>query len=261
MEEMKVWTLFAPLGELPDDGALGEVAESLREEERYHRTRTLPLAAQEPTEWLKRFLEEVKGSEGILASQVDGGGVAWRYAKFYGPVVTSVLAVAAVHAERSAYVLVYDRTPTDRWGRPPRLARLARAMLHDNPETREEVEALEERLFRRYPALEEALRPLEERPFFADAERRGQVLFPITSMGEVPYALVGSRLLPLYYAYRGRRLREVKDDTLVKLLRERTLLRTLPPRVVRALLRGEGDPERALEEAARRANLAHLASL
>jgi hypothetical protein len=76
-----------------------------------------------------------------------------------------------------------------------------------------------------------------------------------------PYALVGSRLLPLYYAYRGRRLREVKDDTLVKLLRERTLLRTLPPRVVRALLRGEGDPERALEEAARRAKLAHLASL
>jgi hypothetical protein len=133
--------------------------------------------------------------------------------------------------------------------------------LHDNPETRKEVEALERKLFRRYPALERALRPLEERPFFVDAERRGQVLFPITSMGEVPYVLVGSRLLPLCYAYKGRRLHEVKDETLVKLLRERTLLGFLPPRVVRALLRGEGDPERALEEAARRAKLGYLARL
>jgi hypothetical protein len=33
----------------------------------------------------------------------------------------------------------------------------------------------------------------------------------------------------------------VKDETLVKLLRERTLLGALSPRTIRALLRGEGD--------------------
>jgi hypothetical protein len=85
------------------------------------------------------------------------------------------------------------------------------------------------------------LRPLEERPFFADAERRGQVLFPITSMEEVPYALVEGHLLPLGRAYEGRRVRRVREETLVKLLRERTLLGALPPRAIRAFLRGEGD--------------------
>jgi hypothetical protein len=238
---VKIWTLFAPLGELPDDGALEEVAKELQEKERRYRARTLPLVAQEPVEPLKRFLEEVRGNEGILTSQIDGGGVMRRYTKFHGPAATSVLAAAGIHAERSAYVLVYERTRTDRWGRPPRITRLTRVALHNNPGTREELEALEEKVFRRYPALEEALRPLKKRPFFVDTERRGQVLFPINSMDEVPYALVESHLLPLGYAYEGRKVREVKDETLVKLLRERTLLGALPPRVIRALLRGEGD--------------------
>lgn len=241
MEGTKIWTLFAPLGELPDDRALEEVAKTLQKEERRYRVRTLPLAAREPMELLRRFLEEVRRSEGILASQVDGGGVKRKYTRFHGPAATSVLAVAAVHAERSAYVLVYSRGRTNRWGRPPRFTWLARAMLHDNPETREEVDALEGKLFRRYPALEEALRPLEERPFFVDAEKRGQVLFPITSMDEVPYALVESHLFPLEPTYKGRRVHKVKDETLVRLLREKTLLGALPPRAIRALLRGEGD--------------------
>jgi hypothetical protein len=241
MEGMKIWTLFAPLGELPDDGALKEVAEELQERERRYRARTLPVKAQDPVKPLKRFLEEVQGDEGILASQVDGGGVTRRYTELHRFAATSVLAAAAVHAERSAYLLLYERTRTDRWGRPPRLTRLARLMLHNNPETREELDALEAKLFRRYPALEEALHPLEKRPFFAGAERRGQVLFPITSMDEVPYALVEGHLLPLWRAYEGRRVRRVKDETLVKLLREKTLLGALPPRAIRALLRGKGD--------------------
>jgi len=243
MEKMKTWTLFAPLGELPDDGALGEVAESLREEERRYRARTLPLAPREPLESLKRFLEGVRRSEGILTSQVDGGGVTRRYTERHRFAATSVLAAAGVHAERSAYLLVYERTRTDKWGKPPRLTRLARLMLHNNPDTRKEVEALDEKLLRRYPALEEALRSLERCPLFVDAERRGQVLFPITSMEEVPYALVGSHLFRLRYAYEGQRVRRVRDETLVKLLRERTLLGALPPRAIRALLRGEGDTE------------------
>jgi len=49
----------------------------------------------------------------------------------------------------------------------------------------------------------------------------------------------------------------VKDETLVKLLRKRTLLGALPPKAIRALLRAEGDPK----EVARLADLAHLASL
>jgi hypothetical protein len=241
MEGVKIWTLFAPLDELPDDGALGEMAKELRERERRYRARTLPLGTGEPLEALKRFLGEVRGSEGILTSQVDGGGVTRRYTRLHRLAPTSVSAAAAVHAERSAYVLVYNRTRTDRWGNPPRLTWLARVALHNNPETREELDALERKLFRRYPALEEALRSLEKRPFFADAERRGQVLFPITSMEEVPYALVEGHLLPLRRAYEGRRVRKVKDETLVKLLRERTLLGALPPRAIRALLRGKGD--------------------
>jgi hypothetical protein len=241
MEGVKIWTLFAPLGELPDDGALEEVAKSIQEEERRYRARTLPLAAQEPLEALKLFLDKVRRSEGILTRQVDGGGVTRRYTKLHRFAATSVLVAAGVHAERSAYLLVYERTRTDKWGKPPRLTRLTRLMLHDSPETRKEVETLDEKLLRRYPALEEALRPLEERPFFVDAEKRGQVLFPITSMEEVPYALVGSHLLPLWRAYEGERVRRVKDETLVGLLRERTLLGALPPRAIRALLRGEGD--------------------
>ncbi len=243
MEGAKIWTLLAPLGELPDDGALGEVAKELRERERRYRARTLPLGTGEPLEALKRFLEGVRAEEGILASQVDGGGVGQRYIRQHRVAATSVLAAAAVHAERSAYLLVYERTRTDKWGNPPRLTRFARLLLHNNPETREELDALEEKLFRRYPALEEALRPLGKRPFFAGAERRGQVLFPITSMEEVPYALVEGHLLHLRWAYEGRRVRKVKDETLVKLLRERTLLGALPPRAIRALLRGEGDAE------------------
>jgi len=241
VEGIKSWKLFAPLGELPEDGVLEEVMGELREEERRYRARTLPLAGQGPAELLKRFLEEVRRSEGILVSQVDGGGVRRKYVQRHGSAATSVLAVAAVHAEYSTYVLVYSRTRTDKWGRPPRLTRLMRTILHDDPQIREEVKALEEKLFRRYPALEEALRPLKRSSFFADAERRGQVLFPITSMEEVPYVLVEGYLFPLEHVYKGRRIHEVKDETLVRLLRERTLLGALPPRAIRALLRGEGD--------------------
>jgi hypothetical protein len=241
MEGIKVWTLFAPLGELPEDEALEEVTEELREKERRYRARTLLLAGQEPAELLKRFLGEVRGDEGILTFQVDGGGVRRKYVERHGPAATSVLAVAGVHAVCSAYVLVYSRTQTNRWGRPPRLTWLTRRFLHDIPEIREELGALERKVFRRYPALEEALRPLKRSPFFVDAERRGQVLFPINSMGEVPYALVGSRPFLLEYAYEGRKVREVRDETLVRLLRERTLLGALPPRAIRAFFRGEGD--------------------
>ncbi len=260
---MALWTLVAPLGELPEREAVEAIAESLRREEEKYRRRKLPHGSlrwwrYEDPLWYA--LRRVRGKEGVLSDQVDGGWVSKRYVYRFGPAATSVLAAAGVHAERSVFVLQYERTQTASTGRAPEVVRGLKARLKDIPEARAELEVLERRLCERHPELGRALKEARSRgdlPLFVDAAKRGHFLFLVEPTHRVTHALLGETLFPLAKGRYPYSVKHTKDETLVRFLREATRLGNLPPRTVRALLRGEGDPRRAT----RLANLAHLASL
>jgi hypothetical protein len=90
-----------------------------------------------------------------------------------------------------------------------------------------------------------------------DAAKRGHFLFLIEPTHQVTHTLLGKTLFPLAKGRYPYSVKYTKDETLVRFLREATRLGNLPPRTIRALLRGEGDPK----EAAQLANLAYLARL
>jgi hypothetical protein len=261
--KMAVWTLVAPLGELPEEEAVEAIAEALRQKEEGYRRRKLPHGSlrwwryKDP---LWYVLHRVRGKEGVLSDQVDGGWVSKWYVYRFGPAETSVLAAAGVHAERSVFVLRYERTQTASTGRAPALTEELEAKLKDIPEARAELEVLEKRLSERY-GLEGALREARNRrgglPLFVDAIRRGHFLFLLEPTRQATHTLLGGTLFPLAKSRYPYSVKYTTEETLVRFLRENSRLGNLPPRTVRGLLRGEGDPE----EAARRANLAHLASL
>jgi hypothetical protein len=102
------WTLIAPLGELPDERALREIALHIEKRERRHRKRTL-LGEDFPTyiDVVKGALEKVRGTEGVFSAQLDGGGLPKERGTSRAPVGTSVLAALGIHAERSVYTLRY----------------------------------------------------------------------------------------------------------------------------------------------------------
>jgi hypothetical protein len=260
---MAVWTLVAPLGELPEKEAVEAIAEFLRREEEGYRRRKLPHGSlrwwrYEDPLWY--VLRRTQGKEGVLSDQADGGWVSKWYVYRFGPVATSVLAAVGVHAERSVFVLQYERTQTTSTGRAPELAQELKAGLKDIPEARTELEVLERRLCERYPELGTALKEAKSRgglPLFVDAAKRGHFLFLIEPTHRVTHALLGETLFALGKSRYPYSVKYTKDETLVRSLREATRLGNLPPRTIRALLRGEGDPK----EAAQLANLAHLASL
>jgi hypothetical protein len=260
---MEVWTLVAPLGELPEKGAVEAIAESLRRAEEGYQRRKLPHGSlrwwrYEDPLWY--VLRRVQGKEGVLSDQADGGWVSKWYVYRFGPAATSVLAAVGVHAERSVFVLRYERTRTASTGRAPWLVEELRAGLKDIPEARAELEALERKLCERYPELGAALREARSRgnlPLFVNAAKRGHFFFLVEPTGQVTHALLGGTLFPLAKGRYPHSVKYTKEETLVRFLRGATRLGTLPPRTVRALLRGEGDPK----EAAQLANLAYLASL
>jgi hypothetical protein len=260
---MTLWTLVAPLGELPEEEAVETIAEYLRREEEGYRRRKLPHGSlrwwrYEDPLWY--VLRRVQGKEGVLSDQVDGGWVSKWYVYRFGPAATSVLAAAAVHAERSVFVLQYERTQTASTGRAPELVRELKVRLKDIPEARAELEVLERRLSERYPELGGALKEARSRgdlPLFVDAAKRGHFLFLIEPTHQVTHALLGRTLFPLAKSRYPYSVKYTKEETLVRFLRENSRLGNLPPRTIRALLRGEGNPE----EAALLANLAHLARL
>jgi len=260
---MTVWTLVAPLGELPEKEAVEAIAEFLRRKEERCRSRKLPHGSlrwwrYEDPLWYA--LRRTQGKEGVLSDQTDGGWVSKWYVYRFGPAATSVLAAAAVHAERSVFVLHYERTQTTSTGRAPALAQELRARLKDIPEARAELEVLERRLCERYPELGAALKEARSRgdlPLFVDAAKRGHFLFLVEPTHRVTHALLGKTLFPLAKARYPYSVKCTKDETLVRFLREATRLGNLPPRTIRALLRGKGNPK----EAAQLADLAYLARL
>jgi hypothetical protein len=236
---MCYWVTVAPLGELTKEEELAEIAKTIWLDERRYRARTLLSGKQErDVEFLREFLDGVRGSEGVFIDQVDGGGVAKRYVRQHGPASLSALVGMGVHADRSVYVLLYERTQTDWEGNPPNLTRqVTKVFAH--PDVRKELEALEERLSREYSALA-TLRKAEPHTHLVMAKRRGQVVFLLDPLDMVQGVLLGGAALFFKYPESEKKL-HTKEETLVRWLREKTALGALPPKAVRALLRGEGD--------------------
>jgi hypothetical protein len=241
------WTLMAPLGELPDERALREIALHIEKRERRYRKRTL-LGEAFPTyiDVLRNALEKVRGTEGVLSAQLSGGGAPKERTSSRAVVGTSVLAALGVHAERSVYTLRYQRDRTDHLGRVLDRAFSLRMDLHlcENPEVRREVEAFQQKLLDRHPGLRVNSKKLEGRPLLGVVER-GKLLFPVGLIGYCSQVLVGSTLLSLHFAYKAENVRGVQDIDLVAILIEEPALRALSSEVIYALLRGEGDVKEA----------------
>jgi hypothetical protein len=231
--------LVAPPGEIPPEEELELVRATIWKEEHRYRARTvLQGNPEKDLAFLERLFKRVRGKDEVHVVQKDGGGVARRYVAQHGRASVSVLVAMGVHADRSVYALRWTRTKTNSLGDPPDLTRTIRETFK-HPEVKAELEALEEKVFRRYPALG-ALRWAEKRPYLVEAEERGQVVFLLDPFYEVQYLLIGRAVLPLSIPYEGWKLKEVREQTLTKVIRERTRLESLRPKAIRALLRGEG---------------------
>jgi hypothetical protein len=234
--------LVAPPGEIPPDEELARVAEEIWKEERRYRARTvLEGDPEKDLAFLERLFKRLRGKEEVHVVQRDGGGVARRYVDQHGRASVSVLVAMGVHADRSVYALRWTRTKTNSLGDPPDLTRTITETFK-RPEVKAELEALEGRVFQRYPALR-ALRRAEKRPYVVEAVEKGQVVFLLDPLYMVQYLLIGKAVLPLSIPYEGWKLEEVREPTLVKAIRERTRLEHLRPKAIRALLRGEGNVE------------------
>ncbi len=248
------WTLLAPLGGLPDRRSLEEVGRSLERRERLHRERTLrKRTSQGYADLLQEVLEKVRGTEGVLAFQVDGGGTDWRTDwRIARQTRSSVLAAAGVHGDRSVYVIRYERPCLELSGEVPDLTRGLRIGLPENPEARKELEVLEERLLRRYPELGEALKKLTAPrwpPVFVEAVERGCLLFLKGPSGGYSRVLVGTDLFEItsWTPFTEETIEGGDDEALLKYLfdYERHLKLILSPEVLAALVRRRGGPKEA----------------
>jgi hypothetical protein len=255
------WTLSAPLGGLPDGRALEEVGEFIGRREGLYRERTLPKgASQGHADLLREVLEKVRGTEGVLAFQVDGGGALRGRAEEQSG--SSVLVAAGAHATRSVYVVRYERAQLDESGMAFDLTWELRGELCENPVARKELEVLERRVLRRFPALKEVLGlgDAEDPPTFTGfvgAVKRGHLLFPVNVFGECRWVLVGTVPFPLQTPYSERGLKGLGDEALLHLLRHEPSLELLPREALAMLVRGKGGPK----EAARILAMARLRAL
>jgi len=251
------WVLTVPLGELPDEGRLKKVAAEVQAADYrscrpYESACTFVAAGADPLEVVKKLLEGVRGEEGILASRAS---VTWPV----HPGPASVLTAVGIHARRSFYALHYARVRTDRHGGFPHSLEWVKTWAACLPEAREEVEALQERLFERYPPLRGAsLEGLSYPPVFIEAVPRGQVVFAVDAPGRATHVLVAEKaLFPIAKPYDWEALLEASPEALVRVLRRRTPLRALPAKAVRDLLEGRGDAE-AVERLAAMARLSRF---
>jgi len=254
---VKYWVLTAPLGELPRAGDVAEVVKKIRKFEASYRVRRLIGGTREGVPFVMDLLSAVSKPEGVAVLQEDGGRVSEAYVKRYGRSSLSVLVAVGVHAERSVYVLAYDRVKTTSSGSPPDMVWEVRGAF-GYPEVRGELLVLERRLLRRYGGLEAP--PRERGPFglpAVEAETRGHVTFFFNPLGGTEFVAVGRTPLSVRWLPGRRQLRELDEEALVSRLRDQPVLEDLPPRTVRGLLRGEGDAE-AVERALRLARLARL---
>jgi hypothetical protein len=139
---------------------LREVATHLEALEcRYCVRRLLATSLHDYVSLFKDLLEEVRGTEGVLRAQRDGGGVKGgmprRYRSWRNVPCSSVLAVAGVHGEASAYLIHYERSKVAHQGKVRNAVGDLWRELREHPATRKELETLETKLFRRYPPLKE----------------------------------------------------------------------------------------------------------
>jgi hypothetical protein len=244
VKEAKVThVLVAPLGGLPNEEALREFGKSvLKADSKYEACTLLPRNSNQETvrRLIQRLLKRVRRVEGVWTSQTNG--------RIRGSCLeASVLAVAGVHANRSVYVLHWERAFIEWTGKPIDLTPFLRENLDTFPEARRELEALERILRQRYPGLESALKSapedLERRPFFTGAIERGQVVFLFNLEGKATHALVGGALIPIHSIwgyYPQEEIRRAPESRLVGLLQQ-TPLKVIPLEVLLALLRGEAD--------------------
>jgi hypothetical protein len=242
------WVLTAPLGELPEEGALVKQAKNLKEEDDLYQdalrsSHTIQEAHGDLAHVLEQLLETVRAREGILSYRVDGAGTA-RYALREGDRV-SVLTALGIHGTRSLYVLHYARVGLARGGTIPYSLRWVRTRVARNPVVGEQLEAIHRKLLAEHPALRGvSLEGLSLPPLFVEVERRGQVAFAVTARGDVTHVVVGGRaVFALDSPYAEDLFLESSEERLVRVLRERTALGSLPPRGVSLLLRGKGDLE------------------
>jgi hypothetical protein len=242
------WVLTAPLGELPEGGALARQVRDLKEEDNLYqdafRSSNTVQEAHGDLAWVVRqLLEAVRAREGILAYRVDGAGTA-RYAVGEGERV-SVLTALGIHGTRSLYVLHYARIGLARGGKIPYTPRWVRTRVTRNPVVSEQLEAIHRKLVAEHPALRGvSLEGLSLPPLFVEVERRGQVAFAVAAEGYVTHAVVGERaVFALDSPYAEDLFLESTEENLVRVLRKRTALGSLPPRAVSLLLRGKGDLE------------------
>jgi hypothetical protein len=255
---VKYWVLTAPLGELPRAGDVAEVVKKIRKFETFYRARRLIKGDEEDVPFVMDLLSVVSKPEGVAIFQENGGRVSEAYVKRYGRPSVSVLVAVGVHAERSVYVLAYDRIETTPSGDPFDITREVRDAL-DRPEVRRELLVLEERLLRRYGGLPAPSR--EKRPFnlpVVEAEERGHLVFFFNPLGDTEFVAVGRTPLPVRWLPGKRKLRELDEEALVRHLRDQPVLEDLPPRAVRGLLRGEFEGVEAVERTLRLAQLARF---
>jgi len=256
------WALVAPHREVPPDEAVQPVAMAISSEEcRYVGARPV-LDPHDPVGSLKGLLSRLTPLGNYLgrvyADQFDGVWVVRGPTTWYRMAAVSVLAVAVVHGEKTVYVVRHEM-----WeGRPRLLRAQLLASLTHHLEVERELRVIEDGIIRQYPPLT-ALQGVESRPYIVDALPQGHVVFLTTHLNDVRYILLGGALLPVSPPYDSWRLRGHLVDkyergtpgykrdiaALAEALRRRTRLGILPPRVVRALLCGEGNVsqvERAL---------------
>jgi hypothetical protein len=243
--------MVAPLGGVPDEGALREFGRQIQKAEAAYQTHLL---LDPGSDWeavrglLWSLLERVRAEGGLRAFQASGKGVPRGHVRWESPPETSVLAVMGVHAARSVYVFHYERLHTDSSRRPPDLTSWLRRRAHAFPEVKGELEILEGRLFQRYPGLEDAVRALKAHAPFIGAVERGLATFLFDATEKVSHVLVGKALFPIRYLlgpYSPEDVRQMPEETLAEALWKRTDLGALAPEAVLGLLRGEGDVREA----------------
>ena len=245
------WVLTAPLGKLPREESLKECAEKIRTVDAHYRdcfrsSHTIGELQEDLFHLVKRLLEAARGEEGVLAHRADGGGTL-RYVLNEGTEV-SVLTALGIHGLRSAYVLHFERVRLGRWGRIPHSPLRTLGRVGHAPPVLEELEVVQDRLLKKYPALREALSEMTDHPrptFLVEVWRRGQVGFAMAAGGWATHVLVGERA---FFALNPPLDEGVVDDdreSLARALRRNTPLGELPSSAVLALLQGEGDLEAA----------------